>query len=400
MASIINEEKLVNDNISQFENRMKTQSIRFIDHTQTYVTLMHISNQDSTVDDGFLDIESLVGARSPFRYQKILHFPIYGLDAVVPQLQENDWGLDSEAEGDAIVLPNTIKPLQNDFFIIEHVDRPFIFRITEVSYDNIRPDNYYQIHYRLEFIDENRLQMIESKVIETFECVMENIGSEERCIIKSSDMGYIKQIKNMISDIAQSYLYLFYDDTHNSLITYTNYGKRLYDQYLNHFVNIHKLLEVNQSIKSYMMTDQFCDHRFQVKYERSFYRVIERRDVSLINPFPYNLFIAGANPNSTFSTYYDHETLAVDLLPEYRGVTTNGMRYLLSDEIIKKIKEKHLGESSEMDLIIKYLHRDEIKVQDVDMDMHRQLLSLDRNEELYWFMPVIIYILKDILKQH
>ena len=68
--------------------------------------------------------------------------------------------------------------------------------------------------------------------------------------------------------------------------------------------------------------------------------------------------------------------------------------------IIKKIKEKHLGESSEMDLIIKYLHRDEIKVQDVDMDMHRQLLSLDRNEELYWFMPVIIYILKDILKQH
>lgn len=398
MASIINEEKLINDNIGVFEKRMKTASVRFIDHTQTYVTYFHISNPDSTVDDGFLDIESLVGARSPFRYDQISHFPIYGLEAITPQLQDNEWGLDSEAEGDAIILPSTIKPLENDFFIIEHLSRPFVFRVTEISYDNIRPDNYYQIHYRLEYIDDERISQLKSKVCETFDCVMEKIGTEEQCIIRSSDKVIIDKIKSMYTDIVETYLHLFYSDQHNSLLCYTEGGKMLYDQYMSYFVNEHHLLEIPNSIKTYVLTDQFCDHRFQIKYERSFYRMIERQDISLLNQFPFNLFVAGANPNSTFHYYFDHSTVSVELLPEYRGVTTLGERYLLTDEVINRIQNKEFGSSPQMDLIIKYLHKDPLTIRDIDLDMHRELLLLDRNEEVYWFTPVILYIIKEVLK--
>lgn len=399
MPIIINEEKLVNENVLKFEQRFNSKLARFMDHTQTYVTYFHIDTINSTVDDGFLDVESLVGARSPFRYHKIRKFPLYGLESIIPQLQENDWGLDSSFEGDLIILPGTIKPLENDFFIIDYLELPVVFRITEIEYDTIRPDNYYQIHYRVEFIGHDRVHQLENKVLEEYDCIMENIGSEERCIIKTTEHELIKKIKSMYVDIVTTYLDMYYDSKHNSLLSYSDDGDGyVYDQYLGYFVNSHNLLENPNSIKSYVLTDQVDDPRFDVKYERTLYRIFERQDVSLLNPIWYNYLPGMSLQGSTFSFYISKKIHCVDMTPEFRHINMTGSHRMLSDEIIEAFQTKQLGISPHMDLMIKYLNKMDIELESVDLDMHRELLTLDRNEEIYFFTPILLYILREIAK--
>lgn len=392
---------MVDENIKKFEERMQSKIIRFTDHTQTYTTYYHIANPNSTTDDGFVDIESLVGARSPFRYQKINGFPIYGLEALIPQLSDTDFGLDSNIEGEAIILPGTIKPCPNSFFLIDHLELPAIFRVTEISYDNIRPDNFYQIHYKLEFIDEERIQQLDQKVLEDCECVLENIGSEERCIIQSKDYSQLQKIQTLYRDMVSTYLDIFYDSTHNSLISHYKDDKYLYDPFMTYFINTHGLFEQKNSFKVIRLTDQMNDPYFKIKYERSLYRLIERQDPMLINQVPYNLVVAAANENSTFHFHYAYDIYAVDLVGLYNGSGILGMDYIFSDEMVEKIKNgEECKDNPFLDMMIKYIHKKEISIYDIDLEMHRELLHLHSNIEIYFFTPIILFILKEVMKNY
>ena len=44
------------------------------------------------------------------------------------------------------------------------------------------------------------------------------------------------------------------------------------------------------------------------------------------------------------------------------------------------------------------INKDEIPLESIDLNMHRELLILDRNEEIYFFTPIILYILREVVK--
>lgn len=397
MATIINERRIVDENITKFEERMNSKVIRFVDHTPVYTEYYHIINTETTTDDGYVDIESLVGARSPIRYQKINQFPLYGIESLVPQIQDADYGLDSTIEGDAIIMPGTIKPLQNSFFIINHVKIPAIFRVTEIAYDNVRPDNYYQIHFRLEFIDEERIKQLEAKVLEDCECVLENIGSENRCVIKSKDYIQLEKIHTMYSDMVTMYLELFYNATHNSVLTRYGTKHHLYDPFLSHFININDLFARKNSLQSSFLTDQFGDPLFSIKYERSVYRWIEKPTVHDVSRFPYILFPAASNPNSTFHFYYDYDIIAMDVAGYCEAPYVNGMEYVFDDKMVEAIQKGEETGNPYVDLLIKHVTQKEISIYDIELDFHRELAKLHSNVEMYRFTPIILYIIKQTL---
>ena len=147
MAFLIDEQKFVDDNAFKFENRLNSQVTRFLDKSPVFVTYYHVDSDETTTDGGFKDVNALWGKDSPIKYKKIENLPLYGFDSVQLNLQDTDQGLDTEYSGDAILLPNTVKPLQNDFFTVNHVKGVFLFRVTQVDYDTIRPDNFYKITY-------------------------------------------------------------------------------------------------------------------------------------------------------------------------------------------------------------------------------------------------------------
>ena len=59
MAILINEQKLVDDNVFQYENRLNSSISRFLDKSPTFVTYYHVNYQETTMDGGFRDIEEI-----------------------------------------------------------------------------------------------------------------------------------------------------------------------------------------------------------------------------------------------------------------------------------------------------------------------------------------------------
>lgn len=198
MAIFVNEQRMIEENTFQYEERIKSPTSRFVDTTPTFTTYYHIDIDETTTDTGFIDVASIIGHRSPIRFNKIENFPIYGLDQIVLQIQEEEAGLDGNYEGEATILPSTIKPLQNDFFIIPILKDAFVFRVTDIQYDTIMPDNFYKINFKLEYIDYDKIDEIEKQKTEEYVCVLENIGTESNCILEKSSFTKIKEIKKCI----------------------------------------------------------------------------------------------------------------------------------------------------------------------------------------------------------
>lgn len=391
---MIDEQKLVEENIFKFENRLNSQISRFLDKTPTFVTYFHINVDETTVDDGFKDIESIIGARSPLRFQKIENFPIYGLDPVVLAIQDSDQGLDTEYSGESVILPNTIKPLQNDFFMINHVSGSYLFRITEINYDNIRPDNFYKISYRLEWLDELKEEELNKQVQEKYTCILQNIGTENNCLIKEEYKERLDEIDNMFDDMVSTYISIFYNERYNCFLGETDDGYKLYDPLQTVFLNEHKIFNKKNDYSTIILTEGFADNKRKIKYEKSIYRFFERRNLKLINNFSYNLIPGTYKKDSPFYRWHDESIKIMDI------PTPNvpGSEELLPIAIINSFRLNAPQESEYVAFMQQFIRNDKpMTIYDIPLTLNEELLRLDANEEVFLFTPILLYIIQTIV---
>ena len=71
MSIIVNEQKMLTENMFEYEDRVKSPLNKYIDKTFTPVEYFHIRNNDTTTDGGWIDVEEILGDRSPVRFQVI-----------------------------------------------------------------------------------------------------------------------------------------------------------------------------------------------------------------------------------------------------------------------------------------------------------------------------------------
>lgn len=398
MALIINEERFIDESVAILDERIQSPITRFIEQTPTFVSYYHINVNETTTDEGFMDVESIVGKKSPIRYQKIDKFPIYGLEQVIAQLQDTEVGIDVAYEGEAIILPNTIKPLPNDYFIIDYVGKTTLFRVTEINYDNIRPDNFYKIMFKLDAIDSDKANSLNEQVHEKYTCILENIGSENQCIIQEDFKDQLDKINAMYSDMVNLYLSIFYDERYNALLGEMPGGYRLYDPYMASFINHHKLFSKKTSLQTiFLEEDHILDNKKQLKYERSIYRFFERRDISLIKPFFYTTFKGMTKPESAFCRWGDETVKVVDLLSAYEDENTFR---IFPDVTIDTIKLNGPTQSKYLELIKRYLRNENtVSIYDIDLSLNDELINLDANLEMFFITPILLFIIKEAVTE-
>lgn len=397
MAFFIDEQKIVENNIFKYEERLNSPISRFLDKPPTFVTYYHINVDETTVDDGFKDLESLIGGRSPLRFQKIENFPIYGLEPVILQLQDQDEGLDGEYQGESVILANTVKPLQNDFFMIKHVNDSYIFRITEVGYDSIRPDNYYKIDYRLEWYDDTKVQELNKQVTEKYTCILQNIGTENNCLIKEEYKDLLDKIDAMYDDIAKTYVTIFYNKRYNCFLGDNDEGYRVFDPLQSYFINKHNLFNKRNDYSTLVLTEGFADNRRPIKYEKSIYRFFERRDLKLINNFKYYLIDGVGKKDSSFARWNDESIKIVEVS---NVPNADGDHELIPTKILDHIKYNGPEFISEyVELIKKFVRREELSIYNIPLDLNEELLKLNNNDEVYIFTPIIMYIIKTLINE-
>ena len=184
-------------------------------------------------------------------------------------IQDSEQGLDTEYSGESVILPNTIKPLQNDIFRINHVKGSFLFRVTEVQYDNIRPDNYYKIGFRFEWLDDEKVEKLDNQVEEKFSCILQNIGTEENCLIQEDYYEQLNKVDALFDDMVKTYKVLFYNDRYNCFLWERPDGYKIYDPFQTVFFNNHKMLNKKSDYSTIVLSEEFNDHKRKLKYERS-----------------------------------------------------------------------------------------------------------------------------------
>lgn len=394
MGFLINEEKLMEDNIFKFENRLNSQLTRFLDKSPVFVTYYHVNVNETTTDEGFRDIESIIGNRSPLRFQKIENFPMYGLDQVVLAIQDSEQGLDTEYSSEAVILPNTIKPLQNDIFKINHVKGSFLFRVTEVQYDNIRPDNYYKINFRFEWLDDEKADKLDEQVEENFSCILQNIGTEENCLIQEDYYKQLKLIDDMFNDMVKTYKILFYNERYNCFLWERLDGYKIYDPFQTVFFNNHKLLNNKADYSTIMLSEGFNDHKRKLKYERSIYRCFERRDTKLLSEFKYHTIPGTYKKDSSFARWNDQSIMIVEIPSPQDDSATES---LLTPDIINTFKMNGPTDSKYVELMQKFIRNESMTIYDIPTNLNEELIKLDANEEVFFFTPILMYIIQTVV---
>lgn len=394
MAYLINEQKLVEDNIFKFETRLNSQISRFLDRSPTFVTYFHINTNETTVDGGFRDIEDIIGNKSPIRFQKIENFPLYGLEQVQLSIQDSEEGLNTDYSSECVILPNTIKPLPNDFFMINHVRGSFLFRVVEIQYDNIRPDNYYKLVFKFEYLDDSKVKELDDQVEEKFSCILQNIGSEDTCIIKEEYLDQLHLLDNLYNDIVNTYKIIFYDERYNCFLGESSDGYKLYDPLQSIFFNKHNLLNKKENYKTSIASEMFPDNKRKIKYEKSIYRFFERRDVKLTTQFKYHLIPGMSKKESEFARWYDKSVMILDVPI---GNDNSATLSYLPLEIATSFKFNGPTETKYVELMQKFIRRENLTIYDIPLDLNEELLRLNANEEVFYFTPIFMYIIQTII---
>ena len=391
----INEMNAINENAFIYEDRIKSPSARLLDTTQTYTNYFHINNNETTTDAGFIDVEEYLGNRSPVRFGKIENFPIYGLEQIVIQLQEDDIGLDGNYEGEAIILPGTIKPVQNDFFTIPILKDSYVFRVTDIQYDNVMPDNFYKITFKLEYIDSDYIKQLEEQTVDEYVCVLDNYGTEEKCIIEKSCFTKVKEIQNMYQEIIEFYKALFYNERHNVFLGDGEMGRKVYDPLQTEFINKHQLFNEKNNLECLILTDEVEDPQRKLKYAKSMYRLFEIRDLKLLTPFKYTLRDSITLHESSFYRWHEKRIDVMDI-PNHIPSTA---KQILSDEFVDAVMYNTELETEYGNLIKRFLRKEELGIKDISLQLGDELLYLNNILEVFFFTPIIMYIIREIVKE-
>ena len=391
-AVTINEKQGIEDNLFLYEKRLNSPLSRFLETTPIYVTYYHVANMETVADTGYQDAFSLIGAKSPMRYKKINNFPLYGIDALQIQLQTMEQGIDGSLEGDAVILPNTVKPLPNDFFVIPYTNQStknaFLFKVVDIQYDVLRSDGYYKIQYALDYNDESKLIQIEEQVINENEYITD-LG-----IIESAEYTKLMNVKAIYDDIKDTYYSIFYSERHNCFLGDMGSGFLLYDPYQTEFINKHALFNERSNLVSIILTEQFTDPKRKLKYEKSVYRLLERQDLKLVNNFNF-IFYPGINQlESTFYRWVDKRVMILDhpINDQIKPVTP-----IFSKKFVDTILMNWPAENAWQQLIKQHIRGEKITLDEIPSNLGEILLTLDDNLELFFFTPMILYIIRQVI---
>jgi hypothetical protein len=399
MGFKFDEKLLVNNNIFKYEDKLNSAFTRFLETTPTYVTYYNINTIDSTVDLGFSNVDKILGPQSPIRFSEVKNFPIYGMEAIQLDIDDNEEGLNSSYDGELIILPDTITPYPDDFFILEHKGHNFLFRVTGVNYDTIKSNNFFKIQFTIKYVTPEDSKKILEQVTEKFTCIVGNIGTEDRCIIEDEVYILLQRMQYLYNDICKRYLMFYYNKRYNAVIYYDSEdGLGIYDRYLNAFIQKHGLFYDRDSHRALYLNNEDDTCCFPLEYDNSLYRTFESR--KKIKRYPYNNFKIQEIKNiySVFR-YYSAKVYSV----RFREGSAEYFPHQIIDRMVDGTIPDKTAETEFMydeadRLLVKYMNDQIESIHNIDFDELEQFTYFHPTWVNMIKVPLLLYVMKGYYK--
>ena len=187
--------------LGDMQKFVKNDYYKFSDKPPTPVEYYHINKDASTIDEGSRLAFADVGKDSPLRFNLVHNFMLYGIETPISVTYQNDeYGLESSSiEGDAYILPNTIRPFPGDIFVISYLKETLLFTVTDSSPDTLETGaNMWKITYKSRPTSSAELRQLFYQVVGEYNFIIDNIGTEYNCILKTDVVDFIKLVDEEI----------------------------------------------------------------------------------------------------------------------------------------------------------------------------------------------------------
>lgn len=443
-----------NDRIDSFnksqKEKLKNPYYAFTNENKTLSIYFHINKAKSTLDDGTHGLYDTIGPESGLRWNKIHNLPLYGLDKMLVDMNIGEFGLESTPiEGDCLILPNTIIPNPEDYFIIPLLDKSILFRVTSVTPTMIENDNLmYKISYTLD--STVRSHMIDKQVIYEYDTLDGGVPSNKTPKVtnptvnapgtntssgklfsgltpntdtgngKSTNSGtagvgshnmdrngmstsgiFVEMgIKNLLNDLMFTirqltdwYVDIFYNFKLEAFILKHN-GEYLYDEYLTEFIIRNKIVSPNE-YKIHVMHQTNIPKTFSVDYEKTIFRFVETQDKDIadytIKAYPLFINDLGSTLAERYYNYYKMQYIFNrTIYPDTMWIIS-----VLSNDLVYHIEhnvtEPAIGYKN---MIVKHLNLTDVGKEDI-----LSLNDVYPEPTIEWFYntPILIMILHNLV---
>ena len=390
MSGFVNTEykDTINNLTEGLKAKLKNPLYAFNDKRPVIVNYYNRNTGKSTLDKALKNEMAAVGPGSPTKYNLINNVCIYSNDLRVEQSwDQTENGLQSSTiEGEFYALPNTFIPYADDHFNIIHADKSYLFKVTSVTTDTLdNGANFYKCAYMYYDGDSEN---IHKQVIEEYEMIMNNVGTNLKPIVRSTDYKFIQNIDDILLRLKWYFKSLFFKDKVQTFIC--NYdGYLLYDSYLIEFMIRNNIFEKMGGEYTDIAHQISVPQTFSIDYEKTFFMCLERKDLSRLSIAASAIDIDEVNslfdsrPEQYYKVIYNNRSIYLYPIP------------IVSPELLEKIKSNQYYDNSILNIVIKYFN--DIIIDEDDLNM-LEYLDYSDNLTLFYYIPAVIYILEQYVE--
>lgn len=357
-----------------------------------YATYYNQNLDMSTQDEGSALQNQFIGSESPLRFNKIYNFCMLGMEKISAALENGEYGLESSPiEGDLIVMPDTIIPVANDYFIIDHVQqhkeqKKLIFKVTQVDADSLDDGSReFKVSYKLDRVGEEE---IDRQVVEEYTMIIDNNETQYKSIIKKVDYDLVNDLGGLCRNLCKYYKSLFYSPRVDTFIFRHN-GYNMYDPYMIEFLIRNEVLSYDDD---YLFINHKCSKlaTFPLDYNKTIFAFLEDKNRKG-NPLIYSQGFPILEPLSVFDCRMEHYfkiEYCNEVFDRGRGIINN-----FNEELFERCNTNtyYLEEKDRYkNVIIRYFNNGKIGKDDI-LDIESMQYSNDI--EFFYNIPIIIYIL-------
>lgn len=384
-------------------NRMNNPYWKFTDKSPTQVCYWNINNKMSTLDIGKKDTYDQIGKKSSLRYNRIDNFILYGLPKFSVDLNLEEFGVQSsDIGGEALILPNTIIPSVDDYFTISYISKPYLFRVTKQTIDNLENDsgvNFYKITFELDNTRQDYIDSLNSRqLVNKYKFDISRVGTNMTPIISYEEDTALSTLASLYDTMRENYINLFWRDNVQAFICGYADGMWFYDPYLTEFIIRNELFNDEDETK-FLYVDQAVhkSSTFAIEYDRTLFADFENRNPKM-------------STNSAYAVpVHDPNSLLVDRMEDYFELSIHKLHSTLApiNQINMNLFD-HIEQNTpfnEEDTSNKVLYWN-ILVNWMNNENYSmtapQLQSLDKlryryTKDLFYEIPLLMFVLKSYM---
>lgn len=387
------EQKVTFDTLSEnVKELMKNPYYQFSDKKGSVCQYYNINDKKTTLDEATRANYSELGPNSPIRYNKIKDAIIYGITKMDIALDITDFGLEAnDIAGEAYVLPKTFIPYPGDFFTIDHLGKPYLFKVTNAEQNTLYTDEaMYKISYILAYPD---LNGIEDQVVGTYVYNTASFGTNSKVVIQSDVYNIVAQIQDTLIKLKDYYYMIFYDQKVQTFIYLHKGIIHAYDPYLIEFMIRNNILSGSTEYV-YVSQQMFLPSTFGVDYDRTIFSCIEDKDVETKAKIRYvgNLLVCQQKLSLLYAYPEDYYYM------EYSHLNTHlhSISIFGDLEMIYYIRNNIKTSNPLWNVMIKYFNDEEITSDDL-LDIKN--IDYCDNIELYYGIPIAIFCMEQMVSK-